>query len=88
MDIPTSKTGMGTKLLQFDVCCKAIDQNFNYGYSSLHSQKGVTYTNLHLLASQKNILMPGLPSLYLKTWLSKVNATIPFESFLYTKCNV
>ena len=39
-DILTSRAGRGTKVLQFDVCCKAIDQNFDCGCDS--------YTILHL----------------------------------------
>ena len=38
-------------MLQFDVCCKAIDQNFDCGCTSLHSQK--VSANLHLLACYK-----------------------------------
>ena len=32
---------LATKALQFYVCCKAIDQNFDCGCGSLHSQKGL-----------------------------------------------
>ena len=32
MDVFTTRTGRGTKVLQFDVCCEAVDQNFDCGY--------------------------------------------------------
>ena len=31
MDVLTSRLERGTKALQFDVCCEAIDQNFDCG---------------------------------------------------------
>ena len=83
----------GTKTLQIDVCCEAIDQIFDCGCVLKKC-----YANLHILTSlnkeitiQKNwnywlknqqlkiCVLPRLPSFYLKTLLSKVNATYHFH---------
>ena len=47
-----AKLERGTKALQFDVCCEAIDQNFDCGYTL----KEGNYANFQLLAnpSKKN----------------------------------
>ena len=52
-----------TKVLQFDVCCEAIDQNFDCGYAlkkdyaliSEFKQKHYNTENLELLASKSSL---------------------------------
>ena len=43
IEVLTSSIGKRNRIAQFDVCCEAIDQNFDWGcILTLHPQKGLS----------------------------------------------
>ena len=43
IEVFTSSIGKRNRIAQFDVCCEAIDQNFDWGcILTLHPQKGLS----------------------------------------------